>query len=291
VETARARFGALHGVFHCAGVTRGPSLGPLAGLGVAESEEQFRAKVHGLYALERALEGVEVDFCCLFSSASAVLGGLGLAAYSAASLFLDAFALSRNADGRGVWLVSDWDPWPDEDGEDGEDPAAGTDTLRSSVQQYRMKPEEAAEALRRVLLYGPEHLLVITGDLESRADVWLRGVGQRGGQRGQAARAGGDEKAGARHPRGLPTPYVAPRNETEQLIAGLWEDYLGIEPVGVHDNFFQLGGHSLLGMRLRGALEETFQVDLPMAVILQSPTVEEIAVAVEVALIEMLSEA
>ncbi|HEX2222599.1 MAG TPA: phosphopantetheine-binding protein, partial [Thermoanaerobaculia bacterium] len=179
-------------------------------------------------------------------------------------------------DSRGVWLASDWDPWPGEDDQD-----SSIDTLRSSIQQYRMTPEEAVESLRRVLLYGPEHLLVITGDLESRLDVWLRGVG----------RAGGEEKAGTRHPRGLATPYVAPRNETERIIAGLWEEYLGIEPVGVHDNFFQLGGHSLLGMRLRTRLEETFQVELPMAVLLQSPTVEEIGVAIEVALIEMLSEA
>jgi NAD(P)-dependent dehydrogenase (short-subunit alcohol dehydrogenase family)/acyl carrier protein len=281
VAAAVGSFGALHGVFHCAGITRGPSLGPLASLGITESEAQFRAKVHGLYALEKALEqalerapaGRAIDFCYLFSSASAVLGGLGLAAYSAASLFMDAFALCRNAAGRGVWLTSDWDPWPDEEeDDDAQEPRAGN----SSVAQYTMTPAESAEALHRVLLHGPEHTLVVTGDLEARVGIWLRGAGR-------------EEKSGARHPRSLPTPYVAPRNEAERILAELWQEYLGIEPVGVHDNFFQLGGHSLMGMRLRTALEQTFRVELPMVVILQSPTVAEAAVAIEMALIEMLS--
>ena len=52
----------------------------------------------------------------------------------------------------------------------------------------------------------------------------------------------------------LPTPYEAPRDDRERAIAGLWTHLLGVERIGVHDNFFDLGGHSLLVARLRPGL-------------------------------------
>ena len=48
----------------------------------------------------------------------------------------------------------------------------------------------------------------------------------------------------------LPTPYAAPEGELEEGLAALWTEALGIAPVGVHDNLFELGGDSLLAIRL-----------------------------------------
>jgi thioesterase domain-containing protein/acyl carrier protein len=66
-----------------------------------------------------------------------------------------------------------------------------------------------------------------------------------------------------------------PRDELERRLLGVWEDVLGVRPIGVRDNFFDLGGHSLLAMRLFAALEKALQTRLPVAVLLQAPTVEE----------------
>lgn len=61
------------------------------------------------------------------------------------------------------------------------------------------------------------------------------------------------------------TEYVAPRNNTEERIAGLWRELLGVEKVGVYDDFFALGGNSLIASRLIVRLHELFEVELPFA--------------------------
>ncbi|MEV4121677.1 amino acid adenylation domain-containing protein [Micromonospora sp. NPDC049645] len=71
--------------------------------------------------------------------------------------------------------------------------------------------------------------------------------------------------------------YAAPRNPLELRIARIWEDVLDVRPIGVHDRFFDLGGHSLLVLRLMAELEAAFGVTLPMAAIFQGATVEQFA--------------
>jgi amino acid adenylation domain-containing protein len=71
--------------------------------------------------------------------------------------------------------------------------------------------------------------------------------------------------------------YVAPRDETEAAIAEAWREVLGVERVGIHDDFFALGGHSLLALRLLARIRETARIDLPVAALLQGPTVAQLA--------------
>ncbi|MEW6735712.1 MAG: amino acid adenylation domain-containing protein, partial [Acidobacteriota bacterium] len=69
--------------------------------------------------------------------------------------------------------------------------------------------------------------------------------------------------------------YVAPRNEIETVIAGIWAEVLKLERVGVYDNFFELGGHSLLIIKATVRINEAFQVDIALPTIFESPTVAE----------------
>ncbi|MBS3026577.1 MAG: amino acid adenylation domain-containing protein [Dolichospermum sp. DET50] len=71
--------------------------------------------------------------------------------------------------------------------------------------------------------------------------------------------------------------FVTPRNELEQQLTKIWEVILGIQPISIKDNFFDLGGHSLLAVRLLAQIEKTFSINLPLAAIFQSPTIEELA--------------
>lgn len=71
---------------------------------------------------------------------------------------------------------------------------------------------------------------------------------------------------------------MAPRNEIEQKIAALWGDILGIEEIGVMDNFFDLGGNSLVGLDMVARLKKVFQMDkVPAHVIYEAPSVSELA--------------
>lgn len=69
---------------------------------------------------------------------------------------------------------------------------------------------------------------------------------------------------------------VAPVNDLETLLAGIYEDVLGLDKVGRHDNFFTLGGNSLQGTRLITRIRSVFQVDLPITILFRKPTVAEL---------------
>ncbi|HYR06582.1 MAG TPA: phosphopantetheine-binding protein, partial [Longimicrobium sp.] len=78
----------------------------------------------------------------------------------------------------------------------------------------------------------------------------------------------------------LSEPYVAPRGETERQLQDLWERLLGVEGVGANDNFFTLGGHSLLGTRLIARVRQEMGVELPMEALFRSPTIAAMAAEV-----------
>lgn len=71
--------------------------------------------------------------------------------------------------------------------------------------------------------------------------------------------------------------YVAPENAIEETLVQLWSEALGIEKVGVYDNFFEIGGHSLKAIALMAKIQKEFTVQLPMREIFNNPTVKEIA--------------
>ncbi|MBG1243113.1 type I polyketide synthase [Nostoc sp. NZL] len=90
------------------------------------------------------------------------------------------------------------------------------------------------------------------------------------------------EKLSALHSRpDLPNSYLAPRNEIEQKIADIWEELLGIKQVGMHDNFFKLGGDSLIAVQVLSRIRNIFSIRLSVANLFESPTIAEIAPKLE----------
>ena len=75
--------------------------------------------------------------------------------------------------------------------------------------------------------------------------------------------------------------YVAPRNPTEELVAGIWADILGMEQVSVFDNFFESGGHSLKAARIASRLRGAFSINLPLSTIFKTATVAGLAELIE----------
>ncbi len=77
--------------------------------------------------------------------------------------------------------------------------------------------------------------------------------------------------------RTAPEPYVAPRNEIETELAYIWMETLGADRIGVKDNFFRLGGHSLIATQSIARINDAFQIDLPLQQLFEAPTIEAVA--------------
>ena len=97
----------------------------------------------------------------------------------------------------------------------------------------------------------------------------------------------------------LRNPYLAPRNPVEANLMAIWGDILNIEQIGVTDNFFDLGGHSLAASQVICRVIEAFQLELPVKALFDAPTIVEMAAIVtqyhakrasDVELAQMLSE-
>ena len=71
--------------------------------------------------------------------------------------------------------------------------------------------------------------------------------------------------------------YRAPSTPVEEILAGIWEEVLGVERPGLDDSFFDLGGHSLLATQVMSRIRQAFSLDLPLRVLFESPVLEDLA--------------
>jgi acyl carrier protein len=97
--------------------------------------------------------------------------------------------------------------------------------------------------------------------------------------------ANGKVDRGALPPPGHARPDLAellvlPRSQMEKTLAAIWSNLLDVQLVGVHDNFFDLGGHSLLGTQLISRIRDAFHVELPLRCLFESPTIAGLSAAI-----------
>lgn len=267
VEEIDSKHGGLNGIIHAAGIIGEKTLQALKDIDVNACATHFRPKIKGLRVLENVLQGRKLDFCLLTSSLSSVLGGLGFAAYSAANLFMDAYAIKYFANGTLPWVSINWDAWqPNEE-------SAKKAFQSLSISKLAMTPEEGTEAFRYILsLEMIPTVVVSTGDLQARLSRRL--VPKASANREITI----DSKQSTNQSRpAVARAYVPPRNSVEQAIAEIWQETLGIESVGIYDDYFELGGDSLLAIEIMSRIAETFKIELPLHTLLEDRTVERFA--------------
>jgi acyl carrier protein len=91
----------------------------------------------------------------------------------------------------------------------------------------------------------------------------------------------GQARPSASHARPqLAVAYVAPGGEVERTIAAVWQEAFGLEQVGIHDNFFELAGNSLLAIQIVTRLRDILRVQLPLTSLFDAPTISQLAQAV-----------
>ncbi|MCF7568037.1 amino acid adenylation domain-containing protein [Sabulilitoribacter arenilitoris] len=86
----------------------------------------------------------------------------------------------------------------------------------------------------------------------------------------------------------LETAYVAPRNEVDELIDGVWKEVLRLKKIGINDNFIALGGHSLAAIRVTSRLNEELDMEIPLNKVFNLPTIKEYSDYLEQIILESL---
>lgn len=269
VSAVVARWGAVHGAFHAAGLAGGG----LVQLRTPEEAAQVMGpKVLGTLHLDHALSTQDLDFLFLFGSNAANVGDFGIADYVAANSFLDAFA---HACERRV-LTIDWGPWKDAGMAVNTDlPEALAEVRSKDVAERGMPSAKALEVLERALSSSAEPQLIVS-------PVEVAALIEQAFTLDTEA-GGGEQLAGlsaprTRHPRPeVPSAYAPPQGETQRQLCKVWQDLLGIDQVGIHDSFFDLGGSSLIAIQLVSTANKSLDATLTVAQLYEALTVAGLA--------------
>ena len=242
IEQAETRFGKLRGVFHLAADLKHASINKrILDLEVTDLHAQMRPKVIGLEALVEALGERSLDFGVAFSSNSSVLGGYGFGAYAAANAVLDSVVTSLGKTASFPWLVLNWDGWAIEESETG---------------PFTVTVDEGLDALWRAITHCTAARAIISScPLKPRLDASVRQLDAL------------SRFDSARTTRGT---SVALRTALERKVANIWQEVLGGDAIGVEDRFLDVGGDSLIAVRIISRVKEVFSVSIPVAFLITS---------------------
>lgn len=255
--------GELNGVFHAAGV-RG-RYNPLGSDLLQSYFDVLRPKVTGTFVLGEHLAHRNLDFFILFSSISSVLGRVGQVDYCAANSFLDAFAVNFQ-ENTGIRSISiNWDTWQDTGLSAIENMSPELKTLMMNETPYAISPEEGVEIFRKLLMCADTQLIISTRNLDQRIKLTTAGTTQK-------THILRDSR------------IIPPTSHLERHLEIIWSELMQLKEVGITENFFQLGGNSLLAVRLFVRLSKIFRVDLPIAALFENPTIQDLAHVIEIKL-------
>jgi acyl transferase domain-containing protein len=142
-----------------------------------------------------------------------------------------------------------------------------------SIDDVSITPALGRDVLRRILYWRPApHVVVVPEgihrNLRRTRSLTIDVVQQE--LEGAVATAGGATRS-------IETGYRVPESPLEKVIAGLWEEALGLDAVGVDDGFFELGGNSLVAVQLAARIRDALEVDMPIAILFDHPTVRMLA--------------
>jgi acyl transferase domain-containing protein/acyl carrier protein len=277
IAAVMEEFGEINGLIHTATLPDGSLLA------VREkqmSEAIFQSKLHGTLILDRLLANTPLDFVIYFSALAALVGGFGQVAYCAANIFLDAFARYKSKKCN-TWVVSiNWSRW------------RGTGISRIAEKKHLeltreelkggIEAHDAIACFKKILGYDSiSQIAVVEYDLPTAVEQ-----SQQSQETEMNLHAMNHSKTAAFPEKKLPrtdlsSEYVSPENETELYLAQIWENYFGLEKVGIDDNFFELGGDSLKGIMLSKKINESFKITLPLKEILMNATIRMIAARID----------
>jgi acyl transferase domain-containing protein/acyl carrier protein len=257
IHRAMKRFGTINGVIHTAGVA--DYEGVIQERNRKVTDPVLAPKVKGTLVLDHLLKDVELDFFLLCSSLSSILGPFGQVGYNAANAFQDAFAHSKTGCPGGPVVSINWGTW--------QQVGMAVEAVKrrgqnpGTVLEGEMLPSEGIHAFHCIL----EHPLPQVGVSSQDPLIWaesqkvlpvLPSLGTR--------------------PE-LNVDYAPPGDDVQQALADIWQQFFGLQQVGIHAAFFELGGDSLKAASVIAAIHKEMNVRVTLAQVFNSPTISQLA--------------
>jgi len=245
IKNVENQHGKICGIIHAAGDVSSITIEDLS---KEDCERYFEPKVFGSQHIVEAVEDSDCGFIMFTSSLSAILGGYGFAGYAASNIFMD-FYTQKEAGGHSPRLISvNWDAIQSTTASKGMD----QDTL---ISQDRLK-----EVFGLIINSGYTGQLAVSAtDLNMRIELNSSVELLIDNENYPIASERGDEESG-----------------TEFLLS-IWREYLGVEKISEHDDFFELGGNSLIAVQMFNRIKKETGTALPMAKIFEHSTINELA--------------
>ncbi|MFC2141089.1 SDR family NAD(P)-dependent oxidoreductase [Acidobacteriota bacterium] len=270
VARAEERFGSINGVIHAAGVPDGALIFRRTR---EMSEDVFSPKISGVLVLEKLFRGASLDFIILFSSIASILGAPGQVAYVGANAFLDAFASCRVLKNGGTPISINWDRWRNL----GIAKIAEAKHLELSGEEMPggLTVEEGIDGFRRVLASSLPRLVVTPGDLKNTINFKNLQLCQRfsGANYTDPLHLSPVIQKRTRAAEGIDVSYKESRNDLERSLAEVMAKILGVEQIGLDDNFFDLNATSLQIIQATSMLKKSLKIDIPVITMFNYPTI------------------
>lgn len=267
LKQAETQFGVVHGVFHCAGVADG---GLIQQRQPDDSIAVFKSKVFATQILEHYFKRHTLDFFVQCSSLAASIGPMLQVAYCAANSYQEAWSIAQSKDSNNQTrhLSIGWDAW--------KEVGMAVDSLRKwhdddGVQtlSHGIGPEEGCDLLARLLVRDESQYVISTRGLPLvDADADDHSVDE----------SVEDDAQPTLYPRPeLGSEFVAPGDSYESTIASIWEAKIGVGPLGIHDDFFELNGHSLMAVQIVAQIKQELGIKFPVGMLYDYPTIASLA--------------
>ncbi len=259
IETTIRKYKKINGVIHAAGLVGNNTVNLISDFSEENFIKQSNPKIKGTINLAKVLNNIDLDFVMIQSSLASVLGGLGFASYSAVNNFIDSFVTMNTKKGYVKWISINWDAWN-----------------FNSTNEKGITPEQGNKILEKILRKDiPNQIVISIDDIYESIDKWLLHTSNEKNELKE------DSDKSLHERPDLDVDYIEPSTELEKQIFVEWQKLLGIEKIGINDNFFDLGGDSLIGTQLVSRMRKTFSVDIPLVSIFENATIKGIAELIE----------
>lgn len=271
IENIIEKYGHINGIIHAAGIAGGG----LINLKTREmADAVIKPKAKGIIVLNQAIKGINPEFIVVFSSINTILPLFGQVDYCSANAFLDAFAYYKTNQENVFTISIAWDAWKDV----GIALEASKERKNTELEKKGIATHEGMNAFFNLLESRLPNVAVSTRNLENRIHFQRFGINFHEKEYNNESNL---EENLSNRPE-LYTTYVAPDTISEKKLISLWEQVLGINPIGIEDDFFELGGDSLKAVSLISKIKKEFNIVLQVRDIFSQPQIKKLAKLVQI---------